>query len=221
MSDKKKKPSWLQSIWQKKFALIAIALLIALLPMAVTKETVVLSKTLLTAIGIERDGTGFAVHGEALIFNFDPFGIQEREVWSATADTIEECLTIIGRNRGRTVSLSHCTIILLSEDMLTDTLTDDLRYLLDRTDLNNSCVLFPTDVPVDDLLHASRERGDARSALLQQIGTFNRMRDNHFVGTTLERFYMDMLGKNATSKIGLIGLQDGEIINDGSYKTLQ
>ena len=213
--------SWIKTIWRKKFALIAIALLLALLPMAVTQETVVLSKTIMTAIGIERDGYLYTVYGEALIFIFDPFGIQEREVWSATADSIEECLVIIGRNRGRTVSLSHCTVILLGESMLTDELVNDLRYFLDRVDLNNSCVLFVTDSPAEDMLVASRERGDARSALLQQIATYNRNRNNDFVGTTLEGFFKDMLGRDKKTRIGIIKLEGDEIINDGQYATIE
>ena len=205
-------------LWEKKIAIIVAVLLVVLLPIAMTKESIVLSKTIVTAVGIEKTHDGkYTVYTEVIIFNFDPFGVQEREIHQSTAQTIDEALIEIGVNRGKTISLSHCTIITLDHSLKDENLMELLDVFLQRNDLNNSAVLFWTTSGVEKLMEASIERGDARAGLLQQIAAFNRNRDG-FTSTNLELFFKDML-RNQKAKIPLVEVdKEGQLINVDDFR---
>jgi len=200
-------------IWQKKFVILTLVALVALLPMAITKQSLALSKTIVTAIGIDFDNGEYKIVCEHIIFNFDPFGVMERELVSATAPTIDEALKEISHNQGRTISFSHCTVILLGDGLQGKNLLNLLRPFLLNSDLNNSAALFWTEEDVHDLLEASIEIGDVRSAKLQQIAEFNRTNRN-FKATTLERFFKDSLGRSGRAKITIMSKGDNNSLEN-------
>lgn len=187
--EENKQRSVLQLLWAKKFLILAIALLVAFLPMALTQEAVVLSKALLTSIGIEmdEDNEQYVVWGEHMIFNFDPFGVPERELVSGRGKDLDEAFVEMGRNLGKTVSLSHCTIIILHESLQGENIAELLWDFFKDPHPVNSCILFYTESGVGDLMDASINRGDARSGRLQQIAEFNR-RQRKMESANLEDF---------------------------------
>jgi len=208
--------SLLMLIWSKKFVILTLALLVAVLPMAITKQPLALSKTIVTAIGIDKIDDEYKVVCEHIIFNFDPFGVMERELVSAEAPTIDEALDEIGRHQGRTISFSHCTIILLGNGLEEENIMDLLRPFLLNSTLNNSAVLLWTEDDVEELLQASIEIGDVRSAKLQQIAEFNR-NDARFKSTNLESFFKDSLGRDGRAKITIVRKGDNELENSGRF----
>jgi len=203
-------------IWQKKFLIIVLVLLVALLPIAMTRESVVLSKTLLTAIGIDKQGDEYTVYGEHFIFNFDPFGVMEREMVDGSGATVEDALADIGRKLGKRVSLTHCTVMILGKGLTEESLVPILKPFLLKPQLSNTCTLFYTESDVGSLLETSIEIGDARSGRLQVIAEFNR-KQNDFKSTHIERFLRDSMGRRGIAKIAIIAEEDGEIINEGEY----
>ena len=211
----------LRIIWRKKFVIVGLVLLVALLPMAVTKESIVLSKTIVTAVGIDVEDGEYTVYAEVLIFNFDPFGVPEREIHKATDKDIEKAIVEIGRNRGRTVSFSHCSVIVLGKGLDKE---EDLGALLmpfyKRPDLNNGAVVIWTGNGVEELLNSSIELGDARSAMLQQIAEFNRKSKSH-THTNLERVMRAAIGGERSVKVAKISLVEEELVNSGAVKELQ
>ncbi|MCL2846701.1 MAG: hypothetical protein FWE38_03355 [Firmicutes bacterium] len=203
-------------IWKKKIVIVALVLTVALLPFALTKPTVVITKTIVTAMGIDKADDGYTVYTESLIFNFDPFGVPEREIHFATAETIPAAMKIIGQNRGRKLSLSHCTVITLGHELEESDFIKLLWPFIKRNDMSNSAVLFWTDDPVKGVMQTSIDLGDARSALLQQMAEFNRRTDK-FAAKTLEEFVKDMM-RDGQSELGVINIKGEEMINEGKTK---
>ncbi|MCL2755592.1 MAG: hypothetical protein FWE45_00890 [Firmicutes bacterium] len=207
-------------IWAKKFLILFLVALIAVLPMAMTKQPLALSQTIVTALGIDKINGEYKVVCEHIIFNFDPFGVMERELVTATAPSIDDAFNEIGRSQGRTISFSHCTIIILGDGLREENFADLLKPFLLKSTLSNSAVLLYTDDDIEELMQASIEIGDVRSAKLQQIAEFNRQ-DNRFTSTSLERFFKDSLGRNRMSKITKVRIGENDTIeNEGEYVTL-
>jgi len=209
----------LKTFWRKKFVIIAIVALTILVPMAATRQSTVLSRSIVTAMAINYSAGEYTVYTEVLIFNFDPFGVPEREVHHASALTIEEALIEIGENRGRRVSLSHCSVIVLGQGFVDSgkNLQEVLMPLFMRPDLNNSAAIFYSVDDLEELLMASAEQGDARSAMLQQIAEFNQ-RNKSRTFMSLEKFIKQSLEKRDTIILPEITKSDGEIRNEDVVK---
>ena len=202
-----------QTLWRKKFIIITLAILVAMLPHALTAEASVLSKTIVTAIGIDKVNGEYEIITESIIFNFDPFGVPERELDVAHAPTIEQALAEIGMNKGRKISFSHTTLILLGKGLADEDLTLLLHPFLVMPQLNNGAVLMWTQDPLEDTLQASIDTGDVRSAKLQQIAEFNKRKTHERIATSLEQFFRGSLGTEGVAKLNIIELEDKELIN--------
>jgi len=202
-----------KTLWRKKFVIIALAFLVAFLPMAMTRDASVLSKTIVTAIGIDKSGGEVSVTIESLIFNFDPFGVPERELTSATAPTIDEALYEISLNMGRRISFSHTSLILLGAGLDDTDLTELLHPFLLKPQLNNGAVLMWTEDDVETVLQTSIDTGDVRSAKLQQLATFNAKPTTDRISTSLEEFFRNSLGRSGNARINIIELDGDELVN--------
>ena len=200
-------------IWKKKFVIICLALLIVLLPMAATKQVYALSKSIITGVGIDYQNGEYLVFGERVIFNFDPFGVQEWELHSVKAPTIKEAVDLMGINQGSTVSFSHCSLIVVGPGLKDKNLIDVLGFFFDRVDLNNTAVLMYTEDDVEKLMNASIELGTPRRGHLQQLSEFNRKTKDK--NTSLENFFKSSLRPSKTAKMTLVTETDGEIQNQG------
>lgn len=198
-------------IWSKKFVIVILALLVALLPVAMTREATALSRTIVTGIGIDKQGDDYTVYAEHIIFNFDPFGVMEREILKGQGKTIQEALTEIGHNQGRTVSFSHTTIILLGPGLRDGDAFFALEFFLRQQNLNNSAVVMATEGDPMKLMEKSIERGDVRSGKLQKIAQYNR-NTGGFTHTTLDSLFKDGLTRGY-GRVALVEVEEDEIEN--------
>jgi len=205
-------------IWAKKFLLLILVLLVALLPMAMSRESVALSKTIFTAMGIDKVDGEYIVYGEAFIFNFDPFGVMEREIVIGKGDTIDDAMAEIGRNMGKTVSLSHCTVMILGKGLGDENFLDLLKPFVVTPQFSNSCVIFYTQDDVGEIMQLSLDTGDARSGRIHQIAEFNR-RHEKFHATTLDKFFRSSLRGDKTASVAILSISDDIIQNEGIYAT--
>jgi len=201
-------------LWRKKYLFIIIAFTVAILPFAITKESVVLSRAIMTAIAIDYVDDEYVVVGEHFIFNFDPFGVMEREVIVGRGESIDKAIDDIGRNMGKTVSLTHTTIFILGEGLKDKDLADMLIPFAKMPHVRNDAQLFYTTSDIEKLVQASIDTGDARSGRIQQIATYNRKQD-HMPAVNLEGFLKDSLRSNSVASIPVLELVDGVIQNDG------
>ena len=194
-------------LWRKKFVILVLALLVAFLPMAMTKEATALSKTIVTALGIDIQDGRYLVHTESFVFNFDPFGVPERKLSTALAPTIDEALAEIGMNQGRSLSFSHCSLVLLGSGLENTDLVELLMPFLKMPRFSNAAVLMWTNDDVEEVLSVSQATGDVRSAKLQQIAAFNSKKTTPRVSTNLEQFMRNMLGREGRAELNIIELE--------------
>ena len=203
------------SVWDKKFLLITITVLVALLPVAVSSQSMALTRTILTAIGIDMEDDEIIVYGEHVLFNFDPFGIPERHIATGRGATIQDALDEIGVNMGRTISFSHVTLIIIGNGLAEENLFEMLKPFLKQSQLNSSTALVYTESNIETLLQTSIDKGDVRSAKLQQIAEFNRTHKDKYY-TSLERFMKNNMRLEAVAFIPVLNESQGDIENTGT-----
>lgn len=185
-------------LWSRKFALLAIAILVALLPIAMTKEPITLSRTIATAIGIDYVDGEFVVHAEIVVFSFNPQDGRESELVTERGATVMEAFDKMGKDRGMTVSFTHCTIVIIGTGVLNsnETVAQIIRPIY-KSEISNGAVLFYTKSDIQNIMQQSIESGNMRSGLLQQIAEWNRKHHKN-KNTTIERFYKNnALGRDA------------------------
>ncbi|MCL2229101.1 MAG: hypothetical protein FWC00_04715 [Firmicutes bacterium] len=202
-------------LWQKKILIVFLVFMVAFVPFAMTQQSVVLERAIVTGLAIDKQDGKYVVYTEVLMFNFDPFGVPERELLKATADNLQDALREIGDNEGRIVSLSHCTVITLGSGLEGENILDLLMPFMLEPHPSNACVLFYTTGDVEALMKASIETGDARSARIQQIAEFNR-RQNRFVHADIEDFFKRSKSGDRTVRVAVLSEQEGTISNTGA-----
>jgi len=209
-------------LWQKKFLLIFLAIVIALLPVAATKQPVVLSKALVTCFGIDYADGVYKVYGEKVIFNFDPFGILERKTLSDEGETVEKAMKAIERSFGRKISFTHCTLIILGKGLVENKPRDEilvaLEYFYERRELSNSAAVITSKSDMEKLLEVSDELGDVQSGLLQRLVEFNR-KDSQKTFINLQKVFKQYK-KGRAIRIPIINVTDEQLENDGDIHVI-
>jgi len=209
-------------LWQKKFLIIFLAIILALLPVAATKQPVVLSKALVTCIGIDYSDGVYSVYGEKVIFNFDPFGVLERKVLSGDGDSFEDAMREIERSFGRKISFTHCTLIILGNGLVEHNSRDEivhlLEYFYERRELSNAAAVIHTTSDLEKLIETSNKLGDVQSGLLQRLVEFNR-RDREKSFINLEDLFK-RYKRGRPINIPIINEIDGALENEGNLHTI-
>ena len=226
MSEQKINPNehWViafaRAVWNKKFLLIIMVALVALLPMAMAKESIVLRKALFTSIGVDYIDNEYHVYGEIFKFGFDPFAEMERELYIGKGTSLQGALDDLERNLGKTPSFSHCSLFIIGKGLVDRDLLQLMKPFALKPQMSNSCIVLYSESDLGQLIQTSLDLGDPRAGRLQFIANFNK-RTRGFVSTNMERFFKDSMRGDRTVKVAKVEESDGEIINDGSYKVLK
>ena len=200
---------WFKTVWQKKYAFIGFALVIALIPFAVVAEPEALSKTIAVTLGVEQIESGIQITVEHVIFDFEPGNRPRREIITATGESLDTAVKNMGLDRGRDVSLSHCTAIIISDNL--DELRNDILWsLYRRRDLSGSVSVFQTSNGIGAVMQQSIDDGDGRSGLIQQMA---RHRMDHGRDHTFDNLLgiVRNIRENRNVRIATISLNDGKL----------
>ena len=203
-----------KTLWKKKAIVAFLVILVVTLPVAIKKPAQMLGKTLFTTVGIDMVEGKYQVTGEVIVNMFNEFGAKFLEVVQDESDSINQALNKISKTRGRTVSLAHCSLIVLGSGLQEENIASVLTFLLHRTEVNNNSQLLFTDADMQELFTISKESADNRTNHLQQIATFN-IKNQFGTQATLQNFYRDYLSKSKTSTIPVVTIQDEQIHNAG------
>ena len=200
-------------LWKKKFLIVFLIALIALLPQAAARPAQMLSKTLFTSIGIDKTDDEYEISGEMIVNDFSKKGETKSEVISETGANITEVMNKLSAAQGREISLAHCTLMVVGAGLNDENLGELLTYFFHKTEVNNNCAIVYTQSPVKDLLTASEEGGDKRRGLLQQILEFNQQ---NIIGkpTSLEKFFKDYMRTSKTGILTTATLEGDKISNE-------
>ena len=175
-------------LWNKKALILLLAVFVALLPQAAGRPAQMLSKTLLTSVGIDKQDGEYVLYGQEVKI---PKGGQT----SGTETVVEgggvslgAAINKLAATTGREVSLAHCNLIVLGAGLDGENIAELLKYFLNRAELNNNCTILYTKEPVKDML-------DEQQQLRAKFAS-----DNAFgKPPTLERFFKDYLRASSCS----------------------
>jgi hypothetical protein len=202
-----------QLLWKKKALIIFLVALIALLPTALARPAQMLEKAIFTTIAISHENNQYSLTGEMVINQPTEIRGEPKTILiTERGATIEQVFNKISASTGREISLSHCTLIIITDTTDGKNLSTILRYFQNKTELNNNCALIYTKSDVNDLLEKSRELADPRGGMLNQIAKFNQ-RSVHGRPTTLERFFKDTKRIGGATIMGTVELIDDTIEN--------
>ena len=104
-------------LWKKKVAIVLVILIAITLPVAITRPAQMLNKAVFTTIGIEKENDVYTITGEVIVNQFNEFGAKFIEITSGNGENINEAINKISQIRGRTMSLAHCSLIILGKGM--------------------------------------------------------------------------------------------------------
>jgi len=117
-------------IASRALTIACLALVIALLPPALARGAQANQKTILTEIEITRTASEYTIVAAPL---------NDSAHISASAPSIPEALNKIALDTNKSVSLAHCTDIILKSGFENTNIAPTLEYFLNRSELNNNC----------------------------------------------------------------------------------
>jgi len=203
-----------KTLWKNKVFIVFLVVIVALAPQAAARPAQMLSKTLVTTLGINRIAGEYEISGEVIINKADQPQSAERKnvVMSATAPTIGEAINKISASTGREVSFAHCTLLIIASSLDGESVLPLLTYFLQKTEISNSVVLVYTTGDPKAVIAASIANGNAQGGLLQQIAKYNQ--DNVFGRpTSLESFFKDTLRPGQATVIGAVSFVGESLTN--------
>lgn len=204
-----------KTLWKNKVFIVFLAVVVALAPQAAARPAQMLSKTLLTTVGINKVADGYEVSGEMIINKADQPQSAERKtvMVSATAPTIGEAVNKISASQGREVSFAHTTLIIVASGLDGEDVTKPLTYFLQKTEINNGASVVYTKDDPKALIEASIKQAIAQGGMLGQTAKYNQ---DNVIGkpTSLETFFKDSLRKSATTITPVVALDGEEIGNN-------
>lgn len=199
-------------LWEKKALIAFLLVLVFLLPSAVARPAQMLSKTLMTTIGVDKVNGEYVVSGEMIVNKFDQSGKKSSEVIKSNGPSVGAAVNNLSATQGREVSLGHCTLLVLGSGLANEDITDVLKYFINKTELHNNCAIIYTNSDVEGLIKGSLREGDASGNLLQQISEYNQK--NVFgKPTSLETFFKNHMRATSTNVIGVAELETDAVSN--------
>jgi hypothetical protein len=199
-----------KSIWKKKALILFIAVLVLLLPQAVSRPAQVFSKALLTEITIDKLEDNYSLAGKAVILPDDE---KPKEI-SAVGKSLGEAINKMAEDTNREISFAHCTLIIIGEGLAEENLTDTLRYFLYKTELNNNCTLAYKEKGYDTTLekfYKDYMRRYSTCLLAEGTAKYAVFKQGNYAFSTDEtqKQALDFaLGKSSDNRI----VQDGNIL---------
>jgi len=133
---------WVNKLWNKKAAIVFLALLVCLLPMALTRPAQMTTKAILTDITIDRVDGEYVLTGEKVTTEAGDKGPKfKTEPVTGTDAKFVNTINKIADSTGKTVSFAHCSSITLKDGLADEDVTDILKFFMYQTELNNNCKL--------------------------------------------------------------------------------
>ena len=126
----------LTKIWNKKFFIVFVALMVFLLPQALSRPAQMSMKAVLTEITISKANDEYTIDAKMVTVNID----EPKEV-SGSGRTLAHAINDLSNVTQRNVSFAHCTQIIIGEGMEDENICDLLRYFVYRAEMNNNCAL--------------------------------------------------------------------------------
>ena len=160
-------------------------------------------------LGIDRTETGFAVSTLSVIVSGSAGGDNSESyaVYSAEGATVSEGLDKIAQKMGLLVSLSHCNVLVLSEDAFSAEHTLLFKPLVTAYSLPEQAVVTATQSPPSDVL-AARTGTTVASAYFVQASLLQNLGGDGLALVTVKDFLARSLSRSGCVNIPLIDIEE-------------
>ena len=164
---------------------------------------------LVIGLGIDRTETGFAVSTLSVIVSGSAGGDNSESyaVYSAEGATVSEGLDRIAQKMGLLVSLSHCNVLVLSEDAFSAEHTLLFKPLVTAYSLPEQAVVTATQSPPSDVL-AARTGTTVASAYFVQASLLQNLGGDGLALVTVKDFLARSLSRSGCVNIPLIDIEE-------------
>lgn len=111
----------------------------------------------------------------------------EYQIYSVEARTFDECLSILNNYLNKKVNLSHCSALIISEELARKGIEPLINALTNNTELRHSCEILISSTSAFDLLEKVSNSGEVFFARLFDYLTTS----SNYTGYTIESTFGD------------------------------
>ena len=113
-------------------------------------------------------------------------------IYSVEAETIESAITILNNYLNKKINLSHCTVLVISEELCKIGIKEYISTLANDTELRHSCVFLISSSTALEVLEKVGISGKVFSSRLYDYLTTSTKYTGYTVNSTFGTFFMDM-----------------------------
>lgn len=140
----------------------------------------------------------------------------EYRIYSVEAETIDSAITILNNYLNKKINLSHCTVLVISEELCKSGVKEYISTLANNTELRHSCVFLISSTTAFDVLDKVGNSGKVFSSRLYDYLNTSTDYTGYTVDSTFGTFFMDMQNYQRDS-IGIYTQVDSKTVqNNGT-----
>ena len=114
------------------------------------------------------------------------------KIYSVEAETIDSGITILNNYLNKKINLSHCSALVLSEDLARNDVTPYINALNNNTELRHSCRLLISSSTAYDVLDKVSNSGEVFSSRLYDYLTNSTSYTGFSIKSTFGNFFQDL-----------------------------
>ncbi len=111
------------------------------------------------------------------------------QIYSVEGETIDECLTILNNYLNKKINLSHCSALILSEEIAKKGIEPYINTLTNNTELRHSCEIIISSTTALDILEKVSNSGEIFSARLFDYLSTSSQYTGYTIQSTFGDFY--------------------------------
>lgn len=113
-------------------------------------------------------------------------------IYSVEAETIDSAISILNNYLNKKINLSHCTILVISEELCKIGIKEYISTLANNTELRHSCVFLVSSSTAYDVLDKVGTSGKVFSSRLYDYLSTSTEYTGYTVDSTFGTFFMDV-----------------------------
>ena len=206
---------FLKKLIYRPMILIFLFVLIFYFPVALLREPDSQRRLIITALGIDKVDDEYEVSALCFIPIATTNYQKNYKVISAKDQTFVNAVKKVGIYAGKISSLPHTSIIVVSEDVQREGLTQCLDHLVRTNNIGNDTVLIGTDVTAKEILECSYELDISSNLSLRNLLSYNF---EYIYGnrSNLESFFRGYFSPTRTSMLGFVKMDNNEGVGPDS-----
>ena len=111
------------------------------------------------------------------------------QIYSVEGETIDECLSILNNYLNKKINLSHCSALILSEEIAKKGIEPYINTLTNNTELRHSCEIIISSTTALDILEKVSNSGEIFSARLFDYLSTSSQYTGYTIQSTFGDFY--------------------------------